>query len=511
MNKKNIGVNFDLRFSEIKDINSSFALVKVAICYAGANRNRSKISREVIEAAIPSLFYCPLVGRYDPETDNFGSHDIRVIKDKDGNMEIVSATVPFGVVYGGTQPYWETVTEADGTQREYLYCEVILWKSQYGYKCLASKDKWAQSMEIGVDSYIIDSENYCVIEKMEFEALCILGDAEPCFESASVQMNSGEAVSSYRQQFAMMIQEMKESEELKAMKFTFDNLKTEGGKDNLILTDEIRDSVLAEFELALEQLTFEITEDMDEAAFRVAIEEMKPAQSPVAVYESTYKQKREALENALDSVYVRNGDGEVIGATHYWVQDFDSSYAYVERYIWSADDSHEDNGRFKYSMSEADGVLTATIEGEFELMILQWLTVEENERLQQSRNAFEALSSEFEEYKKEYTVKDLDVEELRKFKKERLDADHKAVIDEVIEAFADIHENAEFIALTKDDKAYEFEKPEDLEKEFFAIRGKAVPVKFEKSNKKTSVKIPVRDDSEASKSRYGDLFERYGK
>ena len=142
-------------------------------------------------------------------------------------------------------------------------------------------------------------------------------------------------------------------------------------------------------------------------------------------------------------------------------------------------------------------------------MILQWLTVEENEKLQQSRNAFEKLQNEFEEYKKDYSVKNSEVDELRRFQKERLDADHKAAIDEVLEQFADLAENAEFKALTDEDKAYGFEKPEDLTKECFAIRGKTVPVKFEKSNKKASIKIPVVDSGESTKSRYGDLFAKY--
>lgn len=510
MNKKNIGLNFELKFEEIKDINPSFAMAKVRICYAGRNRNYSDLPRETIEAAIPSLFYCPVVGRYDPDTDDFGSHDIRVTHDKDGNMEIVAATVPFGVVYGETQPYWETVTEADGTQREYLCCFVVLWKRQFGYERLAQQDTWHQSMEIAVDQYVVDKDGYCVIEKMNFEALCLLSDTiEPCFESASVQMKSGEAVSSYRAQFAAMIRELKETEEFKAMKFDFDSLNKEGVKNDLKFTEEVRDTILAEFGYTLDQLKFEITENMDEAAFRAALEGMKPAQSPAEIFDATYKQKMEALENALDPIIIRNTDGDVVSSTYYYVQDFSSEFVFVRRYSWSDSDSQEDYGRFKYTLTEGEDGLTATIDSEFELMILQWLTIEENEKLQQSRKAFEKLQGEFEEYKRDYSVKNSDVDELRKFQKERLDADHKAAIDEVLEQFADLTENAEFKALTEEDKAYKFEKPDELAKECFAIRGKAVPVKFEKSNKKTSVKIPVVDSGESTRSRYGDLFAKY--
>lgn len=509
MGKQNIGINFELKFEEIKDINPSFALAKVAIAYHGRNRNMSAISKEVFEEALPSLFYCPVVGRYDPELDDFGAHDIRVSRDKDGNIEIQNATVPFGVVYGGTQPYWETVIEDDGAEKEYLYCDVILWKRQYGYDRLAQQDAWHQSMEIAVDRYIVDNDGYCVIEDMTFEALCILGSqVEPCFESASVQIKSGEAVSTYRAQFSAMINEMKESEEFKAMKFDFDSLKTGGGKDELILTEEMISSILAEFNLEKDKLTFEIEEDMDEAAFRAAIGAMIPAKTQAENYAVTYKQRREALENALDPVVVRNGEGTVISETRYWTVDFDDQYVYVERYFWSSDEINEDYGRFKYSMMEGDGGLVATIESEFELMILQWLTVEENKKLQQSRDAFEALSAEFEEYKKEYTVKDSDVEELRAFKQERLEADHRAAIDELLETFEDLNSNADFIDLIKDGKAYSFENLEDLEKECFAIRGRTVSVKFEKNNKKKGIKVPVIDH-DTKKSRYGDLFERY--
>ena len=77
---------------EISDINPSFALAKVAIAYAGRNRNYTSISKEVFEKAIPSLFNCPLVGRYDPELDDFGSHDIRIVQTDDGGFEIVATT-----------------------------------------------------------------------------------------------------------------------------------------------------------------------------------------------------------------------------------------------------------------------------------------------------------------------------------------------------------------------------------------------------------------------------------
>ncbi len=48
-------------------------------------------------------------------------------------------------------------------------------------------------------------------------------------------------------------------------------------------------------------------------------------------FSATYRQKREALSNALDSEIVKDGAGNVVSETYYWVDDFDDSYVFVER------------------------------------------------------------------------------------------------------------------------------------------------------------------------------------
>ena len=509
MTNQLIGVNFTLKFENIEDINPSFARARVGIAYAGRNRNKSNIKKEVFEEAVPSLFYCPVVGRYDPDKDDFGGHDIRVVHNSDGELSIENATVPYGVVFADDGVAWETVTEADGTQRDYLFCNVILWKRQYGYERLASQSTWNQSMEIHVDRYVIDSDGYCVIEKMYFEALCILGnDVEPCFESASVQLASGAAVSSYRLQFSAMLEELRELPEFQHIKFEhtkFDSKK--GGKNELSLTEEVRDQVLAEFALTLDDLSFEITDEMTEEEFRAALEKMKAAGSGSdAVFSATYRQRLEALKNALPPVVVRNGDGEVVSETDYWIADFDDTYVFVERHTWTSEEHNCTYGRFQYSVSD-DGQ-AASLTSEFEEMVMRWLTLEENAKLEQSRNAFEVLNAEYEEYKASHSTENSEVDTLRQFRTERLAGDHRDAINAVIAEFEDLSENEEFMALTANENAYHFEDAEALRKECYAIRGKAsAPVKFSKQ-KPGAVKVGLQND-DAVPSRYGTLFERY--
>lgn len=516
MTKQMIGVNFDLKFENVMDINPSFAKARIGIAYAGRNRNKSCISKEVFEEAVPSLFYCPVVGRYDPDKNDFGSHDIRVVRNAEGNLSVENATTPYGVVFADDGVAWETVTEADGTERDYLFCNVILWKRQYGYECLASQDTWHQSMEIHVDRYMIDHDGYCNIEKMYFEALCILGnEVEPCFESASVQLAANNEASNYRLQFAAMMDELRQIPEFRDMKFDFSGTTPqEGGKTELNFSEEIRDQILAEFGLILDDLNFEITEDMTEETFRAAIAEMQaavgdPAAGTDVTFSATYRQKYEAIQNALDPIIVYDGDGALISETRYWVSDFDDTHVFVERGVWTADDYNRDYGRFQYSMSE-DG-LTASIAGDFEEMVMRWLTLEENAKLEQSRNAFEALTGEFEEYKASHSTENTVVDELQQFKNERLAGDHRASIDAVLSEFEDLSENEEFSALTANENevAYGFADPDALRKECFAIRGKAVaPTKFAKQ-KPGVVKVGLKDE-ESKPSRYGNLFDLYG-
>lgn len=508
MRKNRVSVDFNLKFENITDLNPSFAAADVAIAYAGRNRNISCISKDVFDKAIPSLKNCPLVGRYDADKDDFGSHDIRVTKNANGEFIIANATVPFGVIPESSNIRWETVTEEDGTQREYLYCTVILWKRQYGYDCLAKQDTWNQSMEIEVNSYVIDQDGYCVIEDMIFEALCILGNGvEPCFESASVQMTSAPAVADYREQFSAMLQEFRA--------FTTDNPvlfnlgmanNHEEGKNNL--DKEKMLEILAEFGLTMDTIPFESADDMDEATFRAKLNEVKAGKPMPESFSATYRQKREAIANALDSVVVKDSNGNVVSETYYWVDDFDDTYAYVEKYTWTVNDSNQEYGRMGYTFDQT--ALTATVTNTFEKMVRQWLTMEENEKLQQSRNAFEVLTQEFEGYKKDYSVKNDEVEELRSFKQNALKQNHAAEMDAVLAEFEEqLGTNEEFSALK--DRAYEFDTADSLRKECFVIVGKSAVGnnKFSKKPSTGAVKVPLSTDTKGADVVYAELFERF--
>ena len=123
--KHDIKLRFDSSIKQIEDINESFSSGIMRICYSGVNRNGSKISKDAIERAKPTMFNCPVVCNYDIETNSIGGHDIDLIHTTDGGMRIVNLTSAIGVVPSGAATWWEPVAE-NGDTHDYFITEIIL-------------------------------------------------------------------------------------------------------------------------------------------------------------------------------------------------------------------------------------------------------------------------------------------------------------------------------------------------------------------------------------------------
>ena len=275
------------------------------------------------------------------------------------------------------------------------------------------------------------------------------------------------------------------------------------------MSKETIDAILKEFSLTMEQLDFEVNEEMTEEVFREKLksftdgnadsndstgedsvsndnagdeggnsegdgasaesagtessedndepkEEPKPSDSgdddekpkkkKIHSFAATYEEKRLALENILDPVFVYNDEGDVIESTCFYLLDFDDNYVFVNKIHWVKDDRNKEYGRIKYAFDEKNSVAEKV--GEFEKMIIKWLTVAESDEIEAKRAEYE---------------------ELKSFKAERIEKEHKAECDEVLSKFAHLEGNEEFAALKE--KAYSFEK-DALERECFVILGK---------------------------------------
>lgn len=177
-------LEFSTAITDLTETNSSFDHGNLRIAYTGKNRNGSFISKASFEHSAPTMYGCPVVANYIREIDEIGSHDGEFVEKPDGEVQYVNITQPVGFVPPGAKYWWENV-EDDGVIHQYLNTEVILWKRQEAYEKIIENGITKHSMEITVKDGEM-KDDYYQINDFEFTAFCLLGTAEPCFESSAL-------------------------------------------------------------------------------------------------------------------------------------------------------------------------------------------------------------------------------------------------------------------------------------------------------------------------------------
>lgn len=314
MENKKLKLDFEMTIFDVVDLNKSFAAAKCLVCYTGRNRNYSDIGKQKIIDALPSIRNIPVVGRYDVDKDDFGSHDVKIINKEDG-IDIVNATIPFGVVPESANQWFETRI-VNGEEKECFFTDVVLWKRQHGYEHIAKAGTISESMEIDVSEYMIDQDGYCIIDKFQFEALCLLGESvTPCFENACVQMYSNEIVSDFKLQFSEMLREFKELNQPSTMEVDIEN--NDGGST---MTEEIKNEVVDEMaETVVEENVDEAVEEtVEEVVEEVAETTDEPTDEVVeeTAEDETSEDTEEVVEEATEETVVEEAN-----------EDFSSMYA----------------------------------------------------------------------------------------------------------------------------------------------------------------------------------------
>ena len=310
MENKKLKLDFEMTIFDVVDLNKSFAAAKCLVCYTGRNRNYSDIGKQKIIDALPSIRNIPVVGRYDVDKDDFGSHDIKIIN-KENGIDIVNATIPFGVVPESANQWFETRI-VNGEEKECFFTDVVLWKRQHGYEHIANAGTISESMEIDVSEYMIDQDGYCIIDKFQFEALCLLGESvTPCFENACVQMYSNEIVSDFKLQFSEMLREFKElnqsSTTVTDVTMEVDIDKNNGGST---MAEEIKNEVVDEVtETVVEETLEETVKNTVEDVAEEVVEETTDETTEEIVDETVEEHKEdtpteEVVEEATEETVV---------------------------------------------------------------------------------------------------------------------------------------------------------------------------------------------------------------
>jgi len=449
-------------------LDDSLIPVDIKVMHNGLNLNNTYFSDEVIEEAKDTLKNKPILG-YIKKQDgsdekDFGEHEIEIVLSED-SVKVVVLERPLGVI-PETNNY--AIQEEDG--RKYVICRGYLWKEYLNeaYDILKEKPNKSVSMEIAVDDYDINDDGSINIKKYRYLGVTILGDdLTPAMKGAELNV-IGQFSHNDNKDFYNKIEELNK----KLLKYFSQNKddNNQGGEN--MPTDNKQNK----------RETF-----------------------------STYNQKREALRNALDPVIIKNDDDEIIKETYYYVMDFDDDYVYVERHIWEENNYEVDNGRFTYEFNEE--TLKATITGEFEKMILVWLTEEENQKIQEERKQYSIVSEELKDLKEKYNNLSTEHEEvvdenkeLKEFKENVIKQQKQAEIDEVFNKYSNVLDTSDMEDLRG--KAMDMDIVE-LEKEL-SFRLVQKKFNFSKTSKKDSTKIKIVDDNDDNEP-YGSASVYFNK
>lgn len=485
------------KFEFVEQVNPEFTKCRCRVMALGKNRNGSYFSKDAVDKAMHSFANVPVIAflyKDDEGKYHVGGHQMEVVGD--GNqLSMRSLCVPYGTVLENEFSY-EDVAEADGTIATYLCCSLVLWTTRFPEIMDAIYDEntfFAQSMEITpvkVERFSED-ERYFDIKEFNASALCLLGksdipefNVEPCFPSASVMPYSLD------EHFSTLMEELKakltECFAVAADKMTNDGGGQDDMDENKIVNPETNDNTE----------TFEENENVEETV----VEGSETAEDTEDTQESEDNQTSESTAYELASKRVEKYRETVralnTNEKYYYLMDYDEKYLYV-----SCDEFDGEAVKTKcYRAAYIDGE-DVTL-GEFEEIEVMWLTKDEAETIDNMRREFAA-------YKDSHTADNAEVEELRKFKADRLAEDHKVAVNDVLSQFTDLDGVELFEDLKK--TAFDFEDVAALEEKCFAIRGRNAKVKPE-STKNKDVRAPIvaqrREDESAEP--YGGLFSLYG-
>ena len=511
--KEKISLLSNLKFSSFEKLNENFLKAKCYVLSLGKNANKSHFSKENVDRAYPSLAYAPVIGHLmvdDNGVYHLGGHDYHLDMN---DLKLKSQCVPFGVAVPSETPVYEDVTEENGNVSTYLTCEVILWIGRYPELADAFYSDSVftnQSMEIFYSNSapLKDDPTYTDIIDFSFDALCMLQKSDddkfnvtPCFPSASIVPIT---YSIDKNEFSSLMGELKE--EL-SLYFSKNNSDEKGGKVNL---DE-KLEILQKFNKTIEDLDFSI-DDMSVEDLSAKMEELfgekEPKAEPIA-FSATYKEKRQALQNALDPIIVKDAEGNYVEETYFYIEDFSDEYVFVEKDHWTANDYDCKYGRFAYTFDEA--TRTATISSEFEEMVKVWLTLDEKAKVDEERANYETkysdLEKEFSDYKAEHSFLDSEFNVLKEYKENKEVEERKCAEDALFADYEEtIGETEEFKSLKE--KASEFSL-DALKKECLCIVGMySMTNKTKETNKPDSLKFSLEPEVSEDEP-YGGLMKKY--
>ena len=196
---KKPALSFPVMFEKVKDFKAEddrFTKVKVWLMHLGKNLNNSSFEKSVVDKAIPTLQYIPIMGFVEMNDDNekdFSDHRYVITKDEKGVRRRYMGT-PYGVIKSSddNNAHYEERLCEDGETRTFLVTEGIIWNVMEDGAEIFHRDLVkSQSMELyekSIDGYE-DDEGVFHFTEFSFRAACVLGDdVTPAMTGSTVEV-----------------------------------------------------------------------------------------------------------------------------------------------------------------------------------------------------------------------------------------------------------------------------------------------------------------------------------
>lgn len=477
----------------------SFVKLKMKLAHDGKNPKGLIFTKDALINAAPTIVNKPILARVVFDSDNepqFTSHDRHLEKDYQGNIRIVYDELPIGMI-SETSDY---VVEFDeDTKRYYAYCVGYIWKKYSNYALdIIERDKSIKlSIEIQISDFETDSETKEVtVTDFRYDGVTLLGnDRKPGMVNAGATTEfdldseqEDENIKGYLKEFV---------QEFKKILTEFDDSK-EGGEFNLEKEEALKEPVEeqkteAEFEEKNTEDEAEIQPtEVQEKDKEFDVEEAKDKEQAKAEneeFELTARETSRKLSNALDLLF-RNAS-----RTYSYLKDFDSNYVYYKVEVYSEETGYVTTDyRRSYKLV---GEEVSFGEDEVETVV-KILTKDEWKTLEAERDA-----------------KNVEFEDLKKFKETTLENQRKDALEKVFEKFdKKLVDSEDYQNLKKDNINFSIE---EIENRCFAICGRLdfdkEPVVENKDEDVVKVQVEQTFEDKPEKEEYcgGYLNSYYAK
>ncbi|RXZ78190.1 hypothetical protein EBB07_29485 [Paenibacillaceae bacterium] len=433
-----VNTSIPITFEKTGDSEDSrFSYVKVFIAHEGLNLNNSHFSKAVLDSMSDSLSGVPIVGYLADNNGNkdFSGHESKLTITEDG-IEYTYLGQAYGFIPNDHNARFELKACDDGTEKNYLVADGILWNKFEDCKKIFDKDGMrSQSMELLPESVegSFSADKTFHFTNATVEALCILGkDVKPGMMNATIEKYT---FSSLKEQITNLMREfnvstiVKVDEDNDTTTTTIEDNKK--NKEDEVLVMKTKAEIATKFSLTVNQLSDELERKLQ-----------------IKKYSTT------------------NWYGEQYEAPKYYMRDFDDQYVYaIDRengyvnvkipYSMDGDNatySFDETKKIKYVPTDWDEG-TEDVSENFTLKVveegkLQFSQIKEEKeqlasKLQEKVDSLLSLNEQFSQIKQELTdkealisSKDSEITALKEFKESVEVKQRDEKIEQIFEKFS---------------------------------------------------------------------------